>query len=286
MVDPVLGGAYVILDDNQIPRLIVEDDSEEVWEQDTFDRVNTFAPPPKDKANYDGSGGVEISGSRWGKEFTAGEEQEGNQIYDELSQITVVPSDPANRGQTGYTSDGMRTEQSFGIDCYVDGEKITARASMAGIPSKTGKSADSDIIFPGVRVEGGRIQYVYNFAASEFRFVSADHKILNKPSASPVHVIPGSAQSDYGYQNEMSTGLVTWITRGGTIFDRVTKKNCALDSGVVSASVYGADGWSKSGWDFLNDGLNGNGITFPASISCTVRRLKPSTSASLTCVNR
>jgi PKD repeat protein len=241
-VDPVEDGAYIIQDEQDVPRCIVEDEDSAIYELDTYDRVNFLKPSYVDKADSDGSGGVEIEGSKWSPEHTAGPGNEEKTVQDDTSWVQVRPNDPDNRGQTGYDAAGMRTAQAFGLNVYVDGEKNIAEAETDDIPE------NGCISYPGVPVSGNRLQYELTFAASEFMFVERKHQILVKDDfGNPAEV----TMAEYDLQKEMETDKVLHITRGNNLYDRVSKTN-ATTAGMVTNSS-GPDGWNKSAISFLNN---------------------------------
>jgi hypothetical protein len=242
-VDPVDNGAYIVHDDNSVPRCIIEDEDGEVYELDTYDRVNAQKPCFADKAAYGGTGGTEISGAKWEKERTAGPGNEDKHLYDEKSWLQVRPNDPDNRSQTGYTASGMRSAQEFGLQVYMDGEKNVAIAETDDVPE------DGDLVFPGVRVEGHRLQYVTTFAASEFMLVETKHKILVKDRTETIDKI---TMNEYTLQLEMETNKVLHITRGNLLYDRVSKLS-AVSAGTL-VQTGGPDGWAKSGIGGGNSG--------------------------------
>ena len=242
-VDPVEGGAYLIYDDNEVPRCIVEDVDGKIYEIDTYNRVNTLKPSFMDKLDYDGLGpafggeGSEIACKKLGAEITAGAGYEDTTVCDYMSWVHLRPDDPLNRGLVGYDSQGMRLAQKIGLEVYIDGEKITPTAQTVDIPE------NADIVFPGhPNIEATRLQYGITFDASEFKLVEIKNQILAKQSAaSPA----GVTMSEYTNQNNMASNLVLWLTRGGGMNDRVSKNTIATPNTPVL--MVGVDGFQKSG---------------------------------------
>ena len=266
-LDPAEGGVYIIQDDNEVPRCIVEQSSDPyIYELDTFDRTNDLSPSPLDDT-------VEIVGSKWGKEITAGAGQEDSEISDLLSKIQVRPNDPDNRSLTGYTAQGLRSSAQFGLDVYVDGEKNTAIATTSNLPIDGNSPAGGDIVFSGIKIDAKRLQYVYNFSAAEFLFTEMKHEILNKPSTSSVI---GLTTNEKSLQNEMQSGKIFHATRNSIILDRVNKKS--ITSSSIISNAPGADRWSNSGLDCLgNLILNNVGLANPHDF--TILIFKRSTSS-------
>lgn len=233
-VDPVELGAYVIQDDNDVPRCIVEDEDGVIYEIDTYDRINYSKPSFVDKADFDGTGGTEISGERLGMEETAGPGKEDSTISDQVSWIQVRPDDPDNRSKDGYDSSGMREYQGFGLEVYSDGEKITPTATTVNVPE------NGDLRFAGhPNIESGRLQYSITFAASEFKLVETKHQILVKDSnANP----DGVTMVEYNCQKVMSQNMLMWITRGKEFRDQVSKTTFSYPGGKIS----GPDSFTNS----------------------------------------
>jgi PKD repeat protein len=239
LVRPVDGGAMIISDDNDVERCVVEDEDSDIYEFSTFDRITNLKPQFTDKGDIDGESGTEINGSRWEREEVAGPGEGNKKILDEKSWIQVRPSDPENRDKDGYDSNGFRDEQAFGLESYVDGEKTYPGAVIDEVPE------NGDLVFPGVRVEGRRIQYVTKFAASEFKMVENKHLILKKDSAGST---AEKTMNEYTQQYYFEDEKILHITRGNLLKDIVSK-----ESAIGSAETCeGADGYDDSA-------LQGNG---------------------------
>ena len=257
-VTPQDEGAYLIQDANDVTRCIVEDVDGMIYEQDTFDRINFLKPSFVDKAAIDGTGGVEISGAKWGCEETAGSGNENMRVLDQKNWIQIRPNDPDYRGLVGYTIAGLRDAQEIGLDVYVDGEKVTPSASTFDIPD------NGEIVFIGNNVEGHRIQYVTNFSASEFKISEIKHEILVKDTTG---TLSEKTMTEYNYQLAFETNKILHITRGkNPLYDRVSKKDA--EAGGVGAisnpnpgppliweAYTGPDGFTESALhisDYLN----------------------------------
>jgi PKD repeat protein len=267
-VSPVLGGAYLIQDDNQVERCIIEDEDGEIYEQSTFDRIVNLKPPFVDKADLDGSGGTEISGQRLERENCAGEGNQNKVILDEVNHIQIRPADADNRGMVGYDTSGMRVAQSFGLDVYVDGEKVQPSATIKDVPD------NGDLVFPGVRVESRRIQYAVTFEASDFRLTESKHRILIKDA-------PGSTLEktmvEYNSQLWYETDKVLHITRDNLLYDKVSKRYATGNfskvvgpDGYLESALQGNEeiffpdlNWTSSSYLFLFMASQGVGASIP-----------------------
>jgi FOG: PKD repeat len=245
-VVPVDLGAYVIQDDNDVSRCIVEDEDANIYEQGTFDRINFLKPSFVDKADMDGTGGTEISGQKWQCEETAGTGNENKRVLDQKTWIQVRPNDPDYRSLAGYTVSGLRIAQKMGQDVYVDGEKVLPEAQAADIPE------NGEVVFVGNNIEGHRIQYVTNFAASEFKITEVKHEILVKDASG---TLTEKTMTEYAYQLEMETGKLLHIARGkDLLFDRVSKQDAV---GNNISAIVGPDGLAGSA-------LRADSLTLPA----------------------
>jgi hypothetical protein len=212
-VDPVQDGAYIIYDDNDVPRCIVEDEDGKIYEVDTFDRVDFLKPPFADKIKFDGTEGTPIVCKKLGAELTAGAGYEDTTVCDYMTWVHIRPDDPLNRGKGGYDTEGFRDGQAVNLEVFADGEKITSTAKTVDIPE------NSDIVFSGhPNIQATRLQYQFTFNASEFKLVEIKNQLLVKQSFASIPMTENTYQDDMGY------GLVLYMTRGNPIFDRVTKQ--------------------------------------------------------------
>jgi PKD repeat protein len=225
-VSPIQGGAYMIHDENDVERCIIEDDDGNIYEDSTFDRIVNIRPPFTDKADFDGTGGEEISGERWERELTAGTGRQDSAVLDEVSHMQVRPSDSENRGITGYDSNGLRTGQAFGLRAYLDGEETYPAAVINNIPE------NGDLVFPGVTIEGQRIQYVTTFEASDFRMVENKHTFLIKDAAGST---TEKTMDEYSGQLWFETDKVFHISRSRFLYDYISKK-------IATGSITKCDG--------------------------------------------
>lgn len=232
--------AFNILDSNDITRSLVK--QTDIYEIDTCDRNLKLTPPYLDKEGDNAE--AEIETEDWLPEVMLPNNANRSQISHEVSHESIRPNRWENRGITGYTASGMRNEQEFGLDVYVDGEKITSKASSSDYPET------ADISFKGVRVEGERVQFVHKTTASEFRRVGVHHKLLVKPQ-----VGTRTDRSDHqrDCQEEFLTDKALHVTRHKIrvivasseveVYDKVSKEKF-IGKGWAT---YGPDGNTNSG---------------------------------------
>ena len=222
--------AFNILDSNDITRSLVK--QTDIYEIDTCDRNLKLTPPYLDKEGDNAE--AEIETEDWLPEVMLPNNANRSQISHEVSHESIRPNRWENRGITGYTASGMRNAQEFGLDVYVDGEKITSKASSSDYPET------ADISFKGVRVEGERVQFVHKTTASEFRRVSVHHKLLVKPQ---VGTRTDREDDETGFQEEMFDNKLIHITRHKTfLYDRVSKEVCSGTGSFIT----GPDSNTKS----------------------------------------
>lgn len=216
-----------INDENEVPRNLLLNESGQWWyELMTFDRVNILKPSPTDH-------GTEIDWEKWGREEVVGPMEEHDKLEHDVSHVYVRPEDSANRGQTGYDANGLRDDQELSIDDYVDGEKITPRATTDDIPD------NGDAVFVGNKVEYRRHQLVVKGTASELRLVGINHEFIGKEK-------PGSrterTMSERAIQTTLLSNLMCHVSRGRYDFNRVSK----ADLGNTYNSAAGPDGIDRS----------------------------------------
>lgn len=218
-IRPIDGGLLIVNDENSNNRCLIHHNYSNNYGIDyeflTYDKFVFLKPCFTDGADFDGENGHEIYTEKWGHEQTAGDGDKNQTIRDEKSWLTVHPTDPDNRSKTGYTEYGMRDSQEFGIDVYVDEEKLIPGARVTDIPR------EGEIRFPGVEVEGRKIQYVIKSVTSEFRMTEIKHLLINKDQVSST---VEKTMTEYDHQLYYVTDLLLHISRGRFLYDLISKE--------------------------------------------------------------
>jgi hypothetical protein len=226
-------GTMLLIDSNFVPRFVVFDRDNNVYECATFDRINEIRPAPTDK-EVNGADGSEISWEKWGIEETASVDNEHKKIEHSESHVYVRPKYTEKRGQVGYTDSGLRDNLEIDLDCYVDGEKLSSEATTENIPE------NGDVVFSGHKVEARRIQFVWRGTASEVILTGIRHDLIAKMKCGS---ISERTMTEHSYELELASDKVVHLSRGLNLLkDRVSRN---VLSGSVT-SISGADGLQDS----------------------------------------
>ena len=239
-VDPVdYIGDLDLKDENGIPRSVVITHSDEhgivVFESDTCDRVNFLIPPATDKQVLAGTGGTEIAWEKHGREETVSYDSENKKMRHDVSHVFVDPSDPANRGETGYTASGFRNALEVSLEAYIDGEKTTPAAATEDIPE------DGDIVFVGTKVEGRKIQMVVKGTAGEV-FINgrSDEFIASDKVGSRTE----RTMAESTLSASISTDIEYWVTRNlaRPTYEKIRQSSISM----AVTQITGPDGRASS----------------------------------------
>ena len=137
-----------------------------------------------------------------------------------------------------YSATGMREDQIFTLEEYVDGEKLTANAVAYNKPE------DGDVSFAGTDIKARRLQFVWKSTCSEFRRVGDRHEIWVKPNQ-------GSRaerqMTGWGYEQLLSgTGLKWHLGRSPSLgYERISKTILSLPGAIA---MDGPDGMVNSAY--------------------------------------
>jgi len=214
-----------VLDSNDQPRslLLCREDAKIYW-MDTRD-----GPPGtgiskvwQDKCDTDGANGTDIA------PMVKFREDRGSREHFYIEHLKTYLSLRPESESDGYPS-GLEVD----LDIYKDGEPTTATASTDDIDT------DGEIVYDR-RVIAHRIQTKVTLNKAKVALLARWHDYVAKDETSP----PANFKpTEATYQGNLSTSLVTWISRGSNLLlDRATGNTL---SGAGSATA-GPDGKSNS----------------------------------------
>jgi PKD repeat protein len=258
-------GVFPVLDEDGIPRTLVFDDNDQnCYEMDTYDRVSDLKSPALDK---EGVSNAAIAWEWWLPEYVANQIREDAKLELDTSHLFIRPQDTENRGKTGYTASGLRSGLDISLEIYVDGEKATPSARLQHIQE------NAEVVASGLKLEFRRIQPVWKGTEGEVQITAARHDFIVKPKAASVSE---RTMDSHTVQLALATGKVFHVSRGKPLLlDRVTQRQIV---GIASAAA-GPDGRSGSAiatvgvTNFGNAAVAGNytaliwvksGVPFPA----------------------
>jgi PKD repeat protein len=228
-------GAFTIIDENDCPRQIVMD-ANDGWnyELDTYDRINDIEPPAVNKEGVEDS---EIEAEIHTPEHVVAPGKENKSLLHDCTVIGIEPSNPAHRGETGYTASGLRDAQAVSVTAYVNGEKETAKAQTENTPEF------GENVFSGVQVQAHKIQNVIGFSAGEAEVASIVDKFVASDRAGD---FTERTMTEHTYQLAFAKNMVVHLARGSNLLlNRVT--GVALSGSYTG--ITGPDG--RSGSAFL-----------------------------------
>jgi PKD repeat protein len=232
-------GTFQIVDDNDIPRCICVDLNDmNIYEFDTYDRINYTRPSPLDK---NGVTNTEISWSKMTAEMILSAIYENYILKHNRSFVNIRPQYPEDRGTSGHTATGQRIDQQLSVQMFNNGEKVKPSAESDNI------TEDGEITFSGRDEEANRIQMLVSGTASELIVASVVNEFLGVMRAQGPNQ---RATTENVIQKELGTGLVVDIEGRRGVVNLVTQ--IPYDGGTVT-KITGPDQRDNSAFTFTQN---------------------------------